>query len=156
MPTVWWVNHGEGYDQERHGGFISAPDVTGQPPSLRELASGGPRPGDASIHFAGGSIRAVGILRSSLHREDRPTELPEGVWVEQRRVLEVEYHDLASPVKFEDIPARNPDAGPFDRTGAVTSGYLHAVSPEFAATLYQSFRARWPIAWLPSASGSGR
>jgi hypothetical protein len=140
MSTVWWVNHSDSYDRVRQGGYISAPKNTGQPSSLEELIFGPPRVGDATIHFAEGAIRSVGILRDSARIEDRPSELPEGGWLEQRLVTKIEYYDLGSPIDLTDIPARESDAGPFDRTAAVKPCHLYALSPQFAATLYQSFR----------------
>lgn len=149
MSTAWWVNHGERYDEERQGGFISAPKTADEDSPFHELLHGRLRVGDATIHFADGRIRAVGIVQDSPRVEGRPAEMPGGVWVERRQIATVEYHDLATPIALEEIADRDRHAGPFDNAGGVTTDYLVAISPAFATTLYRQFRTRWPVEWMP-------
>lgn len=150
MSTVWWVNHGDSYEDERRGGFISAPKAPDEDSPFHELLHGRLRSGDATIHFAGGEIRAVGIVRDSPRIEGRPAQLPGGVWVEKRRMADVDYHDLSRPISLDEISERDGTAGPFDKAGALKRDYLVALSPDFATTLYKRFGPRWPIAWMPT------
>lgn len=152
MSTVWWVNHGDSYDDERRGGFISAPKAPGENSPLHELLHGKLRAGDATIHFASGDIRAVGVVRDSPRVEGRPAQMPGGVWVEQRRIANVDYHDLAHPISLNEISERDRQSGPFDNAGSPKGDYLVALKPTFASALYKQFASRWPIAWMPTAT----
>src|SRR5688572_4558435 len=63
MPA-WWVNQGSTYAQERKGGYVWAPTKTkaGRPVEHHTNVSR-LQPGDAIVHYAGGSIRSVGVVR---------------------------------------------------------------------------------------------
>ena len=156
MSTVWWVNHGDTYEEERRGGYISEPHQARETSSLRELIHGRLKAGDATLHVSQEAIRAIGILRESPTVQHRPSKLPQGVWLEKRRVGGVEYHDLSVPISLGEISDRGHELGPFDRSGGLKPGFVHALSPQFAASLYKTFRTRWPIEWLPSGSMSQR
>jgi 5-methylcytosine-specific restriction enzyme B len=152
VSTVWWVNHSDSYDDERRGGFISAPKAPDENSPFHELLHGKLRAGDATIHFASGEIRAVGVVRDSPHVEGRPAQMPGGVWVEQRRIANVDYHDLAHPISLNEISERDRQSGPFDNAGSLKGDYLVALKPTFATALYKQFASRWPIAWMPTAT----
>jgi 5-methylcytosine-specific restriction enzyme B len=100
------------------------------------------------VHYAKGSIRAIGIVleKGVVHR--RPSELPTESWNPDGYLAKIEYHDLGKPIALAELPPRSPDAGPLDRDGEVKQGYLFSLSAEFVASLYDRFRDRWPIEWL--------
>ena len=103
--------------------------------------------GDTIIHYARGSIRSVWIVSDKPELHPRPSELPTD-WGEQRYLLSVKYHDLEAPIALTDVPAGTADAGPFNGIGGVNQGYLFPLSAAFARTLHDTFRDRWPTAWL--------
>jgi MoxR-like ATPase len=146
------VNHSDNYDDERRGGFISAPQAPDEESPFHELLHGKLRSGDATLHCAGHEIRAVGVVRDSPRIEGRPAELPGGVWVEKRRIANVDYHDLAHPISLNEIAEHDRHSGPFDNAGALKRDYLVALHPTFATTLYKQFESRWPIAWMPGGT----
>jgi hypothetical protein len=151
MPTAWWVNQGSTFQQERQGGYVWAPTKTkaGHPVAHHEAVNK-LRSGDTIIHYAEGTIRAVGIVRERPRLENRPSELPAEPWAKEGFLARVEYHDLFQPIPLAEVPDRTTDAGPFNRAGAVNQGYLYPLSPSFAASLHRTFRDRWPVDWLPS------
>jgi hypothetical protein len=77
VSTAWWINHGDRYDEERPGGFISAPKDEREISILRALIGEGMRAGDATVHVAQGAIRAIGIVRESPRLQGRSSELPQ-------------------------------------------------------------------------------
>src|SRR5688572_27862917 len=151
MPTAWWVNQGATFAQEMKGGYVWAPTKTkaGHPVEHHANVSR-LQPGDAIIHYAVGSIRAIGFVREKPELQQRPSELPGHVWSNDGHFAKIEYHLLANPIPIAEVPGRVPDAGPFDRTGGVNQVYLTELSPQFAANLYRTFSDRWPVQWLPS------
>jgi 5-methylcytosine-specific restriction protein B len=72
MPA-WWVNQGSTYAQERKGGYVWAPTKTKAGHAVEHHTNVSRlQPGDAIIHYAEGSIRAVGIVREKPTRKRRP------------------------------------------------------------------------------------
>jgi len=45
--------------------------------------------------------------------------MPGGGWVEKRRIVAVNYQDLARPIDLEELSNRDGIAGPFERAGRV-------------------------------------
>jgi 5-methylcytosine-specific restriction protein B len=150
VPTAWWVNQGSAYAQQRRGGYVWAPTKTkAGHPVEHHVNVNRLQPGDAIIHYANGAIHAVGIVREKAGIQTRPTELPTE-WGDEGYLARVEYNDLPAPIPLAEVPARTPDAGPFNRSGAVNQGYLYPLSATFARSLYDTFADRWPIAWMPT------
>ena len=93
MPA-WWVNQGSTYAQERKGGYVWAPmkNKAGHPVQHHTNVSR-LQPGDTIIHYAEGSIRAVGVVREKPTEKRRPEELPTESWADEGHFARVEYHD---------------------------------------------------------------
>jgi 5-methylcytosine-specific restriction protein B len=123
--SVWWVNQGTSYAEERDGGFIWAPLETDKKAKLahwtrlREIADG-----DVVVHYAKGSVRAVGKANGSAIECPRPDELPADWTVDGLRV-EIDYRELLEPIPLDQIPIewRKQEGSPFTRGGTVQQGY---------------------------------
>lgn len=139
----WWVNQGTTYAASRRQGVLWAPklDKSGKPQPywtrLTEAAAG-----DVVLHYAAGSIRAVGRVKSKAVDATRPTEFPShDAWRHDGWSLAVEYRELAAPLELATIPAawRTPAAGPFTVQGTVQQGYFYALSDDFVTRLAEHF-----------------
>ena len=85
-PNVWWVNQGGTYDAERGDGYVWAPQKTRSGSVLsHHLNVSKLRDGDVVVHYAKGSIRALGRVISKAKKANRPSSLPSEAW--QRRAI---------------------------------------------------------------------
>src|SRR5438094_2977309 len=127
--TVWWVNQGATYRQERPGGYVWAPTTDKRGSALAHHANVMRlKPGDALIHYADGRIRAVSRVVAAPTEASRPAELPEGAWQSTGYLGRLEYRDIAEAIPITAIPdewrqeeaARPaPQPHPFNRDGGV-------------------------------------
>ncbi|MCW1824934.1 MULTISPECIES: McrB family protein [Mycolicibacterium] len=137
--SVWWVNQGTSYKEQRAGGFLWAPmlNKVGRPErhwdSMDEL-----REGDVVLHYSNGFLRAV----SHVSTLSRPAQKPHGSqdWDDAGRSVKTEYQDLNEPVPLAaiDEAARIRDAA-FTASGSVQQGYLFRLQDAFVYKLAQQF-----------------
>ena len=154
IPQVWWVNQGTNYREERDGDLIWAPLAAkdGRPKhhwtSLR-----GAEIGDRVLHYANGSIRAVGEVLAPAEEAPRPAGLSEEGWTREGVLVQTRYVELAQPLALEQIPAdwRIAQGAPFTRQGAVQQGYFYPLSPEFVNKMSEKF----PQLGLSGPEGTG-
>lgn len=142
MARTWWVNQ-----SSRSGPAINeivwAPTASKARRSIpqhwknMELVD----VGDTIFHYTAQQV--VGV--STATGRGRPTPKPyvdrsDEDWVEEGLQIPLEYEPLDSPVAKRDIPldvrfrARTP-AGPFDKNGDISQGYLFPVGVELQETL---------------------
>lgn len=142
MTRTWWVNQ-----SSRSGPAINeivwAPTASKARRSIpqhwknMELVEAG----DTIFHYTAQQV--VGV--STATGRGRPTPKPyvdrsDEDWVEEGLQIPLEYQPLDSPVAKRDIPldvrsrARTP-AGPFDKNGDISQGYLFPVGVELQDTL---------------------
>jgi hypothetical protein len=125
--SVWWVNQGSTYREEKSGGFIWAPLETEQHielshwTRLRDISEG-----DSILHYAKGSIRAVGTVGAPAVECPRPEELPAD-WSADGLRVDVDYRELNEPIPLHQIPTewRQQEGAPFTRVGNVQQGYCY-------------------------------
>lgn len=142
MARTWWVNQ-----SSRSGPAINeivwAPTASKARRSIpqhwknMELVEAG----DTIFHYTAQHV--VGV--STATGRGRPTPKPyvdrsDEDWVEEGLQIPLEYQPLDAPVAKRDIPldarlrARTP-AGPFDKNGDISQGYLFPVGVELQETL---------------------
>lgn len=77
----WWVNHRQSFRQELDGEYLWSPK-TNRNGSANESYNNMTRaePGDTVFSFAGGELRAAGVILARVHAAPKPSELnaPEG------------------------------------------------------------------------------
>lgn len=143
----WWVNQGTTYQQERDGGYLWAPK-TGKGgyafahwTNMSKL-----RPGDVVLHYANGSIRAVGDVQEPVVDAPRPAELDDEPQGNEGYLVRITYHELQPPVPLAEIPSdwRVPRGGPFTQQGGVKQGYLYPLPGGFVSRLTEHFVRAWP------------
>jgi 5-methylcytosine-specific restriction protein B len=157
QPTVWWVNQGATYKEERDGAYIWAPQTTKSGATLQHHKNVlDVRKGDVVIHYSKG-IRAIGVAESNGAPEARPSELPTEKWGAEGYIARVRHFELASPIAFDVLPAelRKKANGPFTSAGAVTKSYLSPLSAPLSEYLRTTMTIRWPDD-SPWAQPSGR
>lgn len=143
--TVWWVNQGKTYQDEREGSYIWAPRLqkNGRPASHHTAVSK-VRAGDVVIHYSKKKIEALGRATARPTDSARPDELPGELWGADGHRADIKYFELAEPIGLEELAGRPHGAGPFTTEGKVQQGYLYEVPADWAATLRQQFADRWP------------
>jgi 5-methylcytosine-specific restriction enzyme B len=148
-PSVWWVNQGQTFKAERAGGYIWAPEtdrngrVLAHHSALLEC-----QPGDFIVHYASG-IRAIGIVQSAAESHDKPAALPQDSWGTPGNRVNVDYHDLETPIALEEIRSdvRAGAGGPFNTQGGVNQGYLYRLPESVASSIALEFAGRLPVSW---------
>jgi MoxR-like ATPase len=151
---VWWVNQGRSYSAERDCWIVFAGTdradrrVIAHHHVLAEM-----RPGDVTVHYAGGAVRAIGVVHSGAVRTRRPHGPASTRDIGY--AVRVEYFALDDAVPLADLPDDRRDAGPFDRNGNVRQGYCFSVAAPFAASLRAALADRWPPG-APWAQGERR
>ena len=139
---VWWMNQGGTFDSEAAAWIVFAgPLRDGRVVSHHESLTG-MRPGDVTLHYVAGSLRAIGTVHAPAVRCRRPYGPPA-----EREVglgVRVEYFPLDAPVALVDLPSDRQAAGPFDRNGAVRQGYCFVVSAPWATSLRETLADQWP------------
>lgn len=143
---AWWVNQGATFAAERADGIVWAPltNKAGHPLTHHVNVSR-LRVGDAIIHYANGSIRAIGEVERPPIEAPRPDSLPANEWSHMGYLCPVRYFDIELPIgkaELGDCPAT---AGPFDRDGGVKQVYLVELDPAYAEHLESVFAPRWPV-----------
>ena len=147
VQRVWWVNQGQAYRQQRDGGLVWAPKTSKSGAALSTYSNVSRlRPADLILHYADGTIRAVGRVKAQPREAPRPKDFPAAPWNDDGYLAEVEYQDVPAPLPLSAIPQqwRNDESteapdGPFTRDGSVKLGYLFPVSERFVQRLRERF-----------------
>lgn len=143
--TVWWVNQGKTYQDERDGGYIWAPRLqkNGRPASHHTAVSK-VRPNDVVIHYSKKNIKALGRAIAPATNSPRPDELPGDLWGADGHRADIEYFELTRPIGLDELTGRPVGQGPFTTAGNVQQGYLYEVPRAWTHDLRQKFSDRWP------------
>lgn len=145
-PSVWWVNQGQNYGSERDGGYLWAPKKTRSGAVLAmHSAVARLQPGDITVHYAQGAIRAVGRVTEPAVDLPRPGSAL-GQESQDGFLATVIYYELAEPIALNAIPEsdRVREKGPFNASGGIKQGYLFPLSAAFSDLLRRLFPSRWP------------
>lgn len=142
---LWWVNQGATYRQEREGGYVWAPKMTkAGRPAAHHVAVSQLRVGQQIVHYAQGSVRAVGYVVEDPESVHKPDELTGDAWDVDGYGCRVAYRTLATPIPRDEVPNRSPSVGPFDVNGDLKQGYLYRVSDDELFPLLELLNARVP------------
>jgi hypothetical protein len=146
--TVWWVNQGQSYAQQRDAGILWAPAATRDGRSTRKYwtALNDLQLGDEVIHYAKGHLVAVSLVLSTAVTAPRPVDLPDDLWEVDGYLVECRYAELSPPLRLDEVPLADrqaePREGPFERPGSVKMGYLFPLSETLAQKVLQECRPR--------------
>lgn len=136
MPSSYWVNQGTWYDAERKAGCISAPTKGDNGEKVRHwTVLGDMQPGDLTVHYVQGMIRAVGIVAAAPTIGPRPYERPGHPLHPSVYTVAIRYVDLETPLPLSAIPHDDRVAegriGPyrvFNKNGLVNQIYCGEIS----------------------------
>jgi hypothetical protein len=149
VSSVWWVNQGATYEQERHGGYLWAPlkDQRGAALAHWESLAKVSR-GDVIVHYLDGAVRALSLATSEAELMPRPAEFGSTPWAEEGRRLLVTYYELGSPIPksaiAEQVRALQIPYGPIAEGGRVKQGYLWHFSLDGLRLVRASSGEVWP------------
>jgi energy-coupling factor transporter ATP-binding protein EcfA2 len=153
---VYWVNQGKSFEAERTGYlFARKKDEAGRALAHRARLAN-LVPGDVTVHYAGGAVRAVSRVLERATDWRRPEDSDSEGWR-----VNVELWELPAPVDlasmFGSDSARlaagtDAERGPFDRSGNVKQGYLWDFTEDGLAAVRQASADKdtWPD-WTRSA-----
>jgi hypothetical protein len=153
--TVWWVNQGATYQQERDHGIVWAPQKGRSDRTFahwRNLTK--IQPGDFILHYANTALRAVSIVTSPYVETAKPGDLPRDLWQDDGYLVETNYTELDPPIPLAQIPLHHRQGrpgGPFTQLGDVNQGYLYPAPDGLLADLVRRFKSGWPaqvIEWV--------
>ncbi|MDG4663700.1 hypothetical protein [Mycobacterium sp. 236(2023)] len=142
-PSVWWVNQGSTYTQERDGGFLWAPLLNRASPPRPEPHWDNMdqiREGDVVVHYKDSSLRAVSRVSAPSRPQANPFPDDE-TWGRAGRLVECQYLELNEPIALASIDesARITQGAPFTVTGSVRQGYLFRLHDDFVNELVLRF-----------------
>jgi len=144
-PTIWWVNQGKSYDDEKASGHLAAPkkNKTGGAPNYYWTNLTKVRPGDIILHYAGG-IRALSRATSESVDATFPVEYEKQG--DQGWRVATEYFELAETIpKSPAWPSGSAgEHGPIDTDGDIKMGYLFELDSEWASRFRNAFADSWP------------
>lgn len=139
-PTVWWVNQGATYGEERDGGFIWAPlrNKVGRRQAHWDAMDNVQR-GDVILHYSNGFLRAASVVEEPARPAPKP--LNTDAWEENGRIIKLQYRDLNGPIPLAAIPEtlRIGHGAPFTVNGSVQQGYLFSVDEKLVTELADRF-----------------
>ena len=148
--SIYFVNQGQVYNDERAGNYIWSPMLKERVQSYHEY---GPvkevkavEKGDYILHYVEDRILAVSIVRE----KGKPQKNPQAVKSDHKNyendedgwIAKIEYYDFDKPLLQTEIiewlrQRRNARPGPFKKNGEVYSGYLYRLFPLHAKYLLQ-------------------
>ena len=144
----WWVNQGRAYTPQRDGGYIWAPQRSrGGTTFAHHRNVGLVSRGDVVLHYAKGTIRALGRVRADGGEGERPEGLSGDSWAKEGYLAAIEYLDLDNPIHLNEVDVAmrtSAEGGPFDVNGAVKQGYLFPLDDDLADQIRSQFLERWP------------
>lgn len=142
---LWWVNQGATYKAERDGGYLWAPQQTKSGRSVahhkdvNNLAVG-----QRIVHYADNHIRAISTVAEAPYTASRPAEFNTDAWGDIGYLCPVDYSELPTPIRRDDIPDRGPDVGPFTKDGNVKQVYLVPINHPYVCTMLEFLNKRIP------------
>lgn len=142
--AFWWVNHKQTYSVEIEGGYIWSP-MTNRNGSKNQtyINLTLTRPGDVVISYAGGLIKAIGLVKESFNAAQKPTEYEKAgeAWSNIGWEVLIDWEQLEKPIRPKDhleliaplLPAKN---SPLQASGNGNQGcYLAGISNELGNLL---------------------
>ena len=143
MTSYWWVSQNKTWRHERSGGYLWAPykGKDGRDrfywENLEKV-----RIGDVIFSYQNKRIRAVSIATCDAYESVIPEEFgPDMPWKKIGRKVDVEYHDLATPIalgtfvdKFVELNHKKYSPIKSNKTGG-NEGYLYSITPEAASII---------------------
>lgn len=144
MKNFWWVNHKQTYSAEVGGGYIWSP-MTNRNGSKNQtyINLTLTRPGDVVISYAGGLIKAVGLVRTICQEARKPAEYEKAgeSWSNIGWKVPIDWELLEKPIRPKDhmeliaplLPSKN---SPLRANGdGNQSCYLAGISNELGDQL---------------------
>jgi len=152
---IYWVNQGKSFEVERTGYLFARKKDEGGRTLAHRARLTNLVPGDVTIHYAGGAVRAVSRVLERATEWRRPEDPDSEGWR-----VNVELWELPAPVDlartFGADSARlaagtDPERGPFDRNGSVKQGYLWDFTEDGLAAVRNESpdKDAWPV-WTQS------
>lgn len=140
----WWVNHKQTYSAEVGGGYIWSP-MTNRNGSKNQtyINLTLTRPGDVVISYAGGLIKAIGLVAAPCSEKLKPSEFGSAgdSWSDTGWEVRIEWDLLEKPIRPKDhleliaplLPSKN---SPLQAAGNGNQGcYLASISDELGNLL---------------------
>lgn len=142
--AFWWVNHKQTYSAEVGGGYIWSP-MTNRNGSKNQtyINLTLTQPGDVVISYAGGLIKAIGLIAAPCSEKSKPSEFGSAgdAWSDAGWEVLIDWEVLAKPIRPKDhlvliaplLPSKN---SPLQATGNGNQGcYLASISDELGNLL---------------------
>lgn len=133
----WWVNHGQTYLDELHGGYLWAPKTKKDGSRNQHFDNMLlPVPGDSVIAFSKKNIRAIGIVQETAREMANPFEGSVAAnWNSTGWVLPVEFEIFETPIETskyasEIAPMLPQKYSPLNADGSGQQNYLSEISKE--------------------------
>lgn len=140
QPSVWWVNQGSSYREQRDGGFLWAPmrNKAGRPERHWESMDQ-VQEGDVVLHYSNNFLRSVSHVSGAARPQLKPHSSQS--WEAEGRLVETRYQELNEPVALAaiDADARRRDGSAFTVDGSVRQGYLYRLTERFVNELAEQF-----------------
>ena len=105
MKNFWWVNHKQTYSAEVGGGYIWSP-MTNRNGSKNQtyINLTLTRPGDVVISYAGGLIKAIGLVAAPCSEKPKPSEFGSAgdSWSDIGWEVRIDWELLEKPIRPKD------------------------------------------------------
>ncbi|HGY1013645.1 TPA: HNH endonuclease [Aeromonas salmonicida subsp. smithia] len=142
--AFWWVNHKQTYSAEVGGGYIWSPKANRNGSKNQTYINLTlTRPGDIVISYAGGLIKAIGLVSAPCSEKSKPSEFGSAgdAWSDTGWEVRIDWEQLEKPIRPKDhieliaplLPLKN---SPLRATGdGNQSCYLASISNELGELL---------------------
>ncbi|WP_323931799.1 HNH endonuclease [Aeromonas caviae] len=142
--AFWWVNHKQTYSAEVGGGYIWSPKTNRNGSKNQTYINLTlTRPGDVVISYAGGLIKAIGLVAAPCSEKSKPSEFGSAgdSWSDTGWEVRIDWELLEKPIRPKDhmeliallLPLKN---SPLRATGdGNQSCYLAGISNELGSLL---------------------
>lgn len=159
--AFWWVNHKQTYSAEVGGGYIWSP-MTNRNGSKNQtyINLTLTRPGDVVISYAGGLIKAIGLVAAPCSEKSKPSEFGSAgdSWSNTGWEVRIDWEQLDKPIRPKDhieliaplLPSKNSPlqpngngnqscylAGISNKLGNLLLSLANRVNPFFADDIEQ-------------------
>jgi putative restriction endonuclease len=159
--AFWWVNHKQTYSAEVGGGYIWSPKANRNGSKNQTYINLTlTRPGDVVISYAGGLIKAIGLVTTPCLEARKPSEFGNAgdAWSDTGWEVRIDWELLEKPIRPKDhlgliaplLPAKNSPlqangngnqscylAGISDELGKLVLSLAKGVNPMFADAIEQ-------------------
>ncbi|MEZ6952591.1 MULTISPECIES: HNH endonuclease [unclassified Aeromonas] len=142
--AFWWVNHKQTYSAEVGGGYIWSPKTNRNGSKNQTYINLTlTRPGDVVISYAGGLIKAIGLVAAPCSEKSKPSEFGSAgdSWSDTGWEVLIDWELLEKPIRPKDhlelisplLPLKN---SPLQASGNGNQGcYLAAINNELGSLL---------------------